>query len=169
MNRIRLRTRQSALCPLSAVLLSVCLYFPGLANANSQISGAISTTPTSGVAVATSGCNLEFNSFDRYDEGTQSSIALHSSRLALEFHQSENNESIWYRVGNQFPLSRDYIAWGDSQSSGAYGYWPAVALSKEGYVIEVHSDRKNKDGSQQFYRSGKIDPNGDKNQSAHRD
>jgi hypothetical protein len=32
-------------------------------------------------------------------------------------------------------------------------------------VIEVHSDREYKNGSQQYYRVGKIDPNGDVNQS----
>jgi hypothetical protein len=37
MNHIHRRTRQSALCPLSAFLLAVCFYIPGLANANSQI------------------------------------------------------------------------------------------------------------------------------------
>jgi hypothetical protein len=166
MNHIRLRTRQSALCPLSAFLLAVCFCFPGLANANSKVSGGLSTTAPSGVAVAPSGCDLKFNPFDLVDDGIESSIALHSSGLALEFHRSPHNERIWYRVGKQFPQNKNYIVWGNSQwASGAYGYWPTVALSKEGYVIEVHSDRQHKSGSQLFYRIGKIDPNGDENQS----
>jgi hypothetical protein len=62
------------------------------------------------------------------------------------------------------PLDKNYIVWGNSQSVGLNGYWPAVALSKEGYVIAVHSDREYTDGSQQYYRVGKIDPNGDEHQ-----
>jgi hypothetical protein len=166
MNHIGLRTRQLGLCPLSVFLLTVCFYFPGLAHANSQISGGISTTPTAGVAAETSGCDLKFSPFHLYDAGLQSSIALHSSGRALEFHRSNLVDGIWYRVGKQNPLNKNYIVWGHGQrASGANGYWPAVALSKEGYVIEVHSDRSSKSGSQQLYRVGKIDPNGDENQS----
>jgi hypothetical protein len=165
MNHIRLRTWQSGLWPLSAFLLTVCFYFPGLANANSQISGGIPTTPTSGVAAETSDCDLQFNPFDLYDAGVQTSIALNSSGLALEFHRSQSDAKIWYRVGKQSQLNKSVIVWGNSQSAGANGYWPAVALSKEGYVVEVHSDREQQNGSQQYYRVGKIDPNGDENQS----
>jgi hypothetical protein len=165
MNHIGLRARQLGLCPLSAFLLAVCLYFPGLAQANSQIPGAIATTATSGVAVETSGCELSFNPFNLHDDGVQSSIALHSSGLALQFHQSPYHNLMRCRVGKQSPLGKNYIVWGNGQSVGMNGYWPAVALSKEGYVIEVHSDREYTDGSQQYYRVGKIDPNGDQNQS----
>jgi hypothetical protein len=165
MNHIRLRTRQLALCPLSAFLLTVCFHFPGLANANGQISGGISTTATSGVAIEKSGCDLEFNPSSLYDYGVQSSIALHSSGLALEFHRAQMDGRIFYRVGKQSPLNKNEIVWGNSQSANAYGYWPAVAISKEGYVIAVHSDNQYKSGSQQYYQVGKIDPNGDEKQS----
>jgi hypothetical protein len=160
MNHVRLRAPQSALCLLSAILLSVCFYFPGLASANSQISGGIATTAPSGVAVET-----DVPPSDLYDQGIQSSIALHSSGLALEFHRSQNNFGIWYRVGKQLPLNKNYIAWGNSQNLDQSGAWPAVALSKEGYVIVVYSNLQDKGTSQQFYRVGKIDPNGDENQS----
>jgi hypothetical protein len=165
MNHVRLRAPQSALCLLSAILLTLCFYFPGLAHANSKVSGGLSTTAASGVAVETSGCDLEFNPSDLVDDGIQSSIALHSSGLALEFHRARYDDNIWYRVGKQFRLNKNYIVWGNSQSVGMTGSWPAVALSKEGYVIEVHSDSGFKAFSQQYYRVGKIDPNGDDNQS----
>jgi hypothetical protein len=165
MNQICLRAPQSALCPLSAFLLTVCFYFPALANANTQISGGIATTGTSGVAVENSACDLQLTLPDLYDEGMQSSIALHSSGLALEFHRSQPNMGIWYRAGKQHSLDKNKIAWGNSKYANAYGSWPAVAISKEGYVIEVHSDNTDKLSSQQFYRVGKIDPNGDENQS----
>jgi hypothetical protein len=165
MNHIRLRMRQSAICPISAFLLTVCFSFPGLANANGQISGGISTTPTEGVAVETAGCELTFNPFNLYDDGMKSSIALNSSGLALEFHQSQKNDTLWYRMGKQMSHDENYIAWGNSQSFEVSGYWPAVALTKEGYVIVVWSRSPDKRGSEQFYRVGKIDPNGDENQS----
>jgi hypothetical protein len=166
MNHI-LRTRQLALYPFSAFLLALCFYFPGLATAQSSglISGGLSTTAPSGVAAETGGCELQFNPVDLYDVGIQTSIALHSSGLALEVHQSPFDNRIWYRVGKQSPEDKKSIVWGNGQSAGAYGTWPAVALSKEGYVIAVHSDSKYKSGSQQFYRVGMIDPNGDENQS----
>jgi hypothetical protein len=165
MNYIGLRTRQLGLCPLSAFLLTVCFYIPGYATASNQVSGGISTTPTAGVAAETSGCDLKFNPSHLYDAGIQSSIALHSSGLALEFHRSDFDAALWYRVGKQSQSNKNDIDWGNGRSAAASGYWPAVALSKEGYVIEVHSDRQHKSGSQQIYRVGKIDPNGDQNQT----
>jgi hypothetical protein len=165
MNHIRLRTRQSALCPLSAFLLTVCIYLAGMASANSQIAGGISTTPRSAVPVGNNISNLQFSPFLDYDAGVQSSIALNVRGIALEFHRSQNDNTIWYRVGKMNQPGYKIILWGKSQTFGAHGYWPAVALSKEGYVIEVHSDRQHKSGSQQFYRVGKIDHNGDQNQS----
>jgi hypothetical protein len=172
MKPIPQRTRQSALCPLSAFLLTVCFYFPGLAGANSKIEAPIGIeapvappTPIFGSPLEPIGCNLNFNPSVLYDYGIQSSIAVNSSGLALEFHRAEVGSKIWYRVGRQYSLNKNYLVWGNSQSASANGYWPAVALTKEGYVIEVHSDTQFKSGSQQFYRVGKIDPNGDENQS----
>jgi hypothetical protein len=73
---------------------------------------------------------------------------------------------MWYRVGKQSPLDKNYIVWGNSKkASDRYGYWPSVALSKEGLVIAVHSDLAFKTASEQFYRVGWINPNGDQNQS----
>jgi hypothetical protein len=166
MNPIRVRTRFFGLCPISAFLLTLCFYFPGLAYANSKVSGGLLTIAPSGVAVENSGCDLEFKPSALYDSGLQSSIALHSSGLALEFHRaSPFNDRIWYRVGKQFPLNKTDIVWGNSQSADANGAWPAVAISQEGYIIVVHSDREFKWGSKQYYRVGKIDPKGDENQS----
>src|SRR5271169_2901724 len=97
MNQIRLRTRQSALFPLSTFLLTVCFYLAGLASANSQIAGGISTTPRSAVPLGNSISNLQFSPFLDYDAGGQSSIALNAGGIALEFHRSQNDNTIWYR------------------------------------------------------------------------
>jgi hypothetical protein len=163
MKHVRLRT-------LAAFLLTVCFYFPGLAYANNQISGGISTTPTSAVTAEIAGCDLKYLKYNPsalFDSGVPGSIALHSSGLVLEFHNSPYDKAMWYRVGKQSPLNKNHVVWGNSQSVGRAGSWPAVALSKEGYVIAVYSDSIFKSGSQQYYRVGKIDPNGDEKQSIH--
>jgi hypothetical protein len=79
----------------------------------------------------------------------------------VECHKSQFNEEIWYRLGK---VDGEKIIWGGSRRLDDTGYWPAVAISKEGYVIVVHSDRAIKLLSQLFYKVGKIDPNGDENQ-----
>jgi hypothetical protein len=93
------------------------------------------------------------------------SVALHSSGLILEFHRSQNSDEMWYRWGKLVAPDMTNVTWGASRNIGVRGFWPAVALTKEGYVIEVHSDRASKKGSEQFYRVGKIDPYGDQNQT----
>jgi hypothetical protein len=111
------------------------------------------------------GCDLQFGSSLRYDNGVDTSVALHSSGLILEFHRSQNTDSIWYRLGKLVPPDVNNVTWGGSHNVGVDGFWPAVALTKEGYVIEVHSDRASKKGSKQFYHVGTIDPYGDENQT----
>jgi hypothetical protein len=74
-------------------------------------------------------------------------------------------------VGKQLSVNKNHIVWGRSQRApDVYGSWPAVAISKEGYVVVVHStvqyaDNSPRSGSEQYYRIGKIDPNGHVNQS----
>jgi len=59
------------------------------------------------------------------------------------------------------------VVWGGSQKSGASGYWPAAAISREGYVILVLSDARYKSGSTLHYRVGKINLSGGVDQSIH--
>jgi hypothetical protein len=113
-------------------------------------------------AVAPADCNLEFGHLIQYDNGEQTSVAVNASGLVLEFHKSQNNAGIWYHFGKVEGAS---VTWGRSQHAGADGYWPAVAISKEGYVIAVHSNKRQKSGADLYYQVGKIDPNGDQNQS----
>jgi len=100
----------------------------------------------------------------KYDDGVDSSIAVHASGLILEFHQSHaiGSFDIWYHVGM---LNGTGVTWGGSQSMGQTGSWPTVALTKEGYVIVVWSTGQFKSGSELRYRVGKIDPYGGINQS----
>jgi hypothetical protein len=94
----------------------------------------------------------------------ETSVAAHPSGLFLEFHRTQNpvDRKIWYHVGM---FDGTTVTWGRSQFSGAEGSWPSVALSKEGYVIVVHSNKVTKSGSDLYYQVGKIDPYGDQNQS----
>jgi Phosphatidylinositol-specific phospholipase C, X domain len=108
------------------------------------------------------GYNVQFGLSREYDTGVQTSNALHSSGLVLEFHKSQANSGIWYRVGK---LLGTTVKWGNTQAAGTNGYWPAVAISKEGYVIVVYSNSSYGWGSEQFYQVGTINPNGDENQS----
>jgi hypothetical protein len=57
------------------------------------------------------------------------------------------------------------VTWGASRRAGISGHKPAVALSKEGYVILVFSDQDHKNGSNLIYQVGRIDPYGGRRQS----
>jgi hypothetical protein len=149
MNLSFFRPSAIALC-----LLTLAIFNPlpiGAAASNSTYSAA---TPT--------GVDVQLGLSREYDSGVQTSNALLFSGLVLEFHKSASNAGIFYRVGKLQGMS---VTWGNSQHSGGDGYWPAVALSKEGYVIVVRSNKDTKSGSEQYYRVGKIDPQGDQNQS----
>jgi hypothetical protein len=134
------------------------LYIPGVALASA--SGSNSTFE----AAALTDCAPQFGPDEQYDTGAQTDVAAHPSGLVVEFHKSHptHTDQIWYKVGK---FDGEKMTWGESKLMGETGYWPAVALSKEGYVIVVHADRGVKSSSQLYYHVGKIDPNGDHNQS----
>jgi hypothetical protein len=149
LNKISFRRCRLALGALSAILLGVCSYPP---NATAE-TGAVQS------------CDPNFGSISSLGGGIQPSIAAHSSGLVLEFHHSEDRSAhtFWYHVGKR---NGNSVTWGRSQySDGTAGYWPAVTLSKEGYVIVVYSRSKYKADSDLHYKVGKIDPYGDQNQS----
>jgi hypothetical protein len=105
----------------------------------------------------------KFGSVSKIGGGIDTSLTAHPSGVVLEFHKTENraNHTIWYHVGKR---NENSVTWGPSQVSGL-GQWPTVTMSKEGYVILVYGNQPYKDGSDLKYRVGKIDPNGDHNQS----
>jgi len=115
-------------------------------------------------AAAPSGCNPVFAAAIEYDKGVQTSVAAHPSGLFIEFHQTElpGDETIYYRFGRS---DGTRVVWGTSQKSGLYGYWPSVAVNKEGCLLVVVSDSKYKNGSRLDYRVGKIQPYGGNDQS----
>jgi hypothetical protein len=141
---------------LWALALCVCFSLPRFASAADMHSNPAANTLV--------GNTLSFGSVSRYDKGVQMSVAAHSSGLFIEFHKTEayNEGTIWYQIGRSDGTK---VVWGGSQKAGASGYWPAVAISKEGYVILVLSDTKFKSGSILNYRVGKINLSGGVDQS----
>jgi hypothetical protein len=117
------------------------------------------------VSVGVAPQTLQWSPGQKYDDGVDSSVAVHPSGLVLEVHQSHavGSFDIWYHVGM---LNGTSVTWGGSQSLGASeGSWPTIAISKEGYVILVRSSGQFKSGSELRYQVGKIDPYGGINQS----
>jgi hypothetical protein len=114
--------------------------------------------------VGPTGYDVQFGLSRDYDKGAQTSVALHTSGLVVEFHKASGqfNTGIWFHVGK---LSGTSINWGVSQGFGANGYWPTVAISKEGHVIVVYSTSQFSPGSGLRYRVGTIDPAGNENQT----
>jgi hypothetical protein len=71
------------------------------------------------------------------------------SGLVLEFHREQHGEtSFWYRLGQ---LTGTDVTWNNySIGAGVKGYWPAVAVTKEGYVILVWSNLRARAASEQW-------------------
>ena len=107
---------------------------------------------------------LEWSPSQNYDDGGQTSVAVHPSGLVLEAHQTHLGDAMWYRLGT---LNGASVTWGGSQRlpGVAAQNWPNVAITKEGYVIYVHSTNDFKRFGKLYYMVGKIDPNAGANQS----
>jgi hypothetical protein len=101
-----------------------------------------------------------------YDYGQQSSVAIvPSSNYVVEFHKSQNNDTMWYSTGKITGTGGNtYVYFSDSHSTDTNGYWPTVTVTKEGYVILVYSP-SNQVVPQIIYSVGKINPSGDRDQT----
>jgi hypothetical protein len=150
-----------------AVALGVCLSLPGFASGSDlQAANAAAESDLSGnqTVASLSDYTVSLGPVTEYDHGVQTAVAAHPSGLFIEFHKTEalSNGTIWYRIGRS---DREKVVWGGSQKSGASGYWPAAAISKEGCVILVLSDAQYKSDSTLNYRVGKINLSGGVDQS----
>ena len=108
-------------------------------------------------------CAPQFGPAQEYANGDQTTVAQRAG-LFIEFHQSEiiGNDTLYYRFGR---IGETGIVWGATKNSGVSGSWPTVAIDKDGYVLLVIADAPSKNGSMLKYRVGKIDLNGELNQS----
>jgi hypothetical protein len=106
---------------------------------------------------------VKWNGQYKYDVGIQPALAVHPSGLVLEFHRTQGSgNTLWYHVGR---IKGTTVAWGGSQRAPGTGSWPNVAITPDGYVLYIWSGAEHKSMSTLYYAVGKIDPNGDENQS----
>jgi len=117
---------------------------------------ALSATPAA--------AQLQWSPAQSYDTGQDTAVAMHPSGLVLEFHRTHvyGGLTLWYHVGK---IDGSTVTWGRSQGLPGSGTWPNVAITREGYVLYVWSTYGYKSNSDLKYMVGKIDPNGDVNQS----
>jgi len=113
-------------------------------------------------AAAETVCEPQYDYHAKFGSGEYSALVAHSSRLALHFYTNAHDSTVYYQVGM---LTGSGTHWTASQIFKTGAWWPAVSISKEGLVVAVYSDRKDRIGSQQYYRVGWIDPDGGVNQS----
>jgi len=110
---------------------------------------------TPSAATAPTDCDVRFDPSVNFDAGREPSVVIHPSGLVLEYHRTHAyaHADLWYRVGK---LNGTGVTWGPSQKDGRVGYYPSVALTKEGYVLVVHGNRSqdSKNGSDLYYRVG---------------
>jgi hypothetical protein len=160
MNSVALRVSRLATGSLWAVALGVCFSLPGIA------SGSDCQTPHP--VVQSAGRDFHFDESITISRGEQSALAVHRSGLIVSVFRNFDpifgkEGKIVYRIGK---IHGSHVAWGQIQETDAKGFWPAVAISKEGYVIIVHNNRATKNHNPDlFYQVGWIDPNGHANQT----
>jgi len=108
---------------------------------------------------------LDWTTPTKYDTGAEPALAMHSTGLIVEVHQSESstNNSLWYHIG-KLDRNTGKVSWGDSHTFIPEGDWPAVTMTKEGYVIITYSDGFYNCCSNLRYIVGTVDPNGDTKQ-----
>lgn len=83
---------------------------------------------------------IEFGGSQNYDSGVTPAIAINNHNVVVEVHQSDGaSTNLWYRVG-VVDAGRKTVDFGPSHQydSGAH---PGVALTDDGFVIEVHQSQ----------------------------
>ncbi len=109
---------------------------------------------------------LDWTPIAKYDTGAYPALAMHATGLIVEVHTTESlsHNALYYHIGK---LDRDKgtVTWGSSYLFISSGAWPAVAITKEGYVIITFSDGFYNSGSNLRYLVGTVDPNGNTSQT----
>jgi len=104
---------------------------------------------------------LDWAKPSKFDTGQNSAIAIHSSGLIVEVHATESitHNGLYYHIG-QLNSDTGTISWGPSRLFISAGAWPAVAITREGYVIITWSDGFYKCCSDLKYLVGTVDLDG---------
>ena len=71
-----------------------------------------------------------------YDKGDKPSVAINSSKLIVEVHESEGSSSLWWRTAVVDGISIEWKKHGTIVDD--HGHAPSVALTDSGVVVEVH-------------------------------
>jgi hypothetical protein len=154
-----------ALRAIFAIILScvtVSLFAQSPAPSAEQDKAAIETESSRGFVQRT---RIDWPEFQSFDDGYESSVAIHPSGLIVEVHSSGptvlNYTGLYYRIGKLDPAKG--VTWGPSHrwvSRGTYGSWPAVAITKEGYAILTFSNAFTKKNASLRYAVGTLDLEG---------
>jgi len=75
---------------------------------------------------------------NKYGKGYRPRVAMNNQGVVVEVHNNEvTHNALWYTVGILDKQSNT-IHWGESKSYGNGGTQPSVAITDDGFVIEVH-------------------------------
>jgi hypothetical protein len=114
----------------------------------------------------TQSTRIDWPAFNKYDNGYESSVAIHPSGLIVEVHSSGQTiatyTGLYYRIG-KLDAVKGAVSWGPSRrwvSSGTSGSWPSVAITKEGYAILTYSNAFTKSNAGLRYYVGTLDLDG---------
>ncbi len=111
---------------------------------------------------------LKWINAQHFDTGIKSSVAVAPSSLVVEFHRSENTNSVvWYHIGRvkQAINGEYFVSWGESHTIGYSGDMPFVAVTREGYVLMVYTKHSFHGETVMHYFVGQLDPDGDTKQT----
>ncbi|MEN7551689.1 phosphatidylinositol-specific phospholipase C domain-containing protein [Rapidithrix thailandica] len=92
--------------------------------------------------------DIDWYGSKNYSTGVTPQVAYNGSKI-VEVHKSQNNNGLWYMVGEI--TGPGIIQWGSSIKYDE-GKYPSVAIMND-YVVEVHKSQNN-DGL--WYRVGKV-------------
>jgi hypothetical protein len=83
---------------------------------------------------------IDFGGSHNYDSGATPAIAINNNNVVVEVHQSNGpSTNLWYHVGVVDPVAKT-INFGGSYNYDS-GACPSVALTDDGFVIEVHQSQ----------------------------
>ena len=95
------------------------------------------------------GSTIYWGPSQQYDNGISPSIAISTSGLVvIEYHQSQNDETLWHHVGR---VDGHNITWGSSHKYDS-GTSPSIAINDNFTTVEVQETRS----SALAYRVGTV-------------
>lgn len=83
-----------------------------------------------------------FGKGELYDNGKSPDIALNDRNVVVEVHESQNHNTLWYRVGR---VNGSTINWEKNNDKESHEYdkgvLPSVAINDNGLLVEVHKSQ----------------------------